>query len=67
MNAALRAKCLTGTRVDILNFIHEWLTTPSDSENILSLYGVAGSGKSTISTTVSEYFRNLERLGAFIF
>ncbi|KAJ7847238.1 hypothetical protein B0H14DRAFT_3676577 [Mycena olivaceomarginata] len=67
MNAALRTKCLTGTRVDILNFIHEWLTTPSKSSNILWLYGVAGSGKSTISTTVSEYFRNLERLGAFIF
>ncbi|KAJ6559940.1 hypothetical protein B0H19DRAFT_1146120 [Mycena capillaripes] len=67
MNAALRTKCLTGTRIDILNFIQEWLTTPSDSSNIIWLYGVAGSGKSTISTTVSEYFRHLGRLGAFIF
>ncbi|KAJ7936183.1 hypothetical protein B0H13DRAFT_1560082, partial [Mycena leptocephala] len=52
-------QCLTGTRVDILNFIHEWLTTPSGSSDILWLYGVAGSGKSTISTTVAEDFRDL--------
>ncbi|KAJ7353300.1 hypothetical protein DFH08DRAFT_856466 [Mycena albidolilacea] len=67
MNAFHRALCLAGTRVDILNFIQEWLTMPSDSGNILWLYGVAGSGKSTISTTVSEYFRDLQRLGAFLF
>jgi hypothetical protein len=51
----------------MLKFITGWLTTPSDGQNILWLYGLAGSGKSTISTTIAEYFRELGRLGAFLF
>lgn len=47
--------------------ITEWLTTPSGNSNVFWLYGVAGSGKSTISTTIANYFRDLGRLGAFIF
>ncbi|KAJ7366031.1 hypothetical protein DFH08DRAFT_679026, partial [Mycena albidolilacea] len=57
--------CLPGTRQDVLEGITEWLTTPSDTQNILWLHGVAGSGKSTISTTISDYFHI--RLGAFLF
>ncbi|KAJ7823385.1 hypothetical protein B0H13DRAFT_2376076 [Mycena leptocephala] len=38
-----------------------------DSTNVLWLHGVAGAGKSTISTTISQYCRNLRRLGAFLF
>ncbi|KAJ7366048.1 WD40-repeat-containing domain protein, partial [Mycena albidolilacea] len=60
-----RSTCLPGTRQDVLGEITEWLTTPSDTQNILWLHGVAGSGKSTISTTISDYFRN--HLGAFLF
>jgi len=51
----------------MLSFITGWLATPSEGQNALWLYGPAGSGKSTISTTVAEYFRDLGRLGAFIF
>lgn len=36
-------------------------------QNIFWLHGLAGSGKSTISATVSDSFRELCRLGAFIF
>ncbi|KAJ7235794.1 hypothetical protein C8J57DRAFT_1530491 [Mycena rebaudengoi] len=54
MDASSRPECLSGTRQDV-------------SANILWLHGVAGAGKSTISTTVSEYFRELRRLGAFVF
>jgi hypothetical protein len=39
---------------------------PSDTGNILWLHGVFGAGKSTISMTVSQYFRDICRLGAFI-
>ena len=60
-------QCLPGTRLDVLKFITEWLTTPSEDQNVLWLYGLAGSGKSTISTTVTEYFRELRRLGALVF
>ncbi|KAJ6624406.1 quinon protein alcohol dehydrogenase-like superfamily, partial [Mycena sp. CBHHK59/15] len=66
MDASLHGVCLPGTCQDILAHIIEWLTMPSDDSNILWLHSVAGAGKSTISTTVSEYFRNLHRLGGFL-
>ncbi|KAJ6565680.1 quinon protein alcohol dehydrogenase-like superfamily [Mycena sp. CBHHK59/15] len=67
MDASVRPECLPGTCQGILGYITAWLTVPSDSGNILWLSGVAGSGKSTISTTVAESFRTLNRLGAFLF
>src|ERR1700733_3671509 len=67
MDASAREECLPGTREDILKFITGWLTAPSDGQNILWLYGLMGSGKSTISTTIAEYFREIGRLGAFLF
>ncbi|KAJ6627753.1 WD40-repeat-containing domain protein, partial [Mycena sp. CBHHK59/15] len=67
MNASSRAECLPGTRQEILDSIIEWVMVPSNSANVLWLSGVAGSGKSTISTTIAESFRALHRLGAFIF
>ncbi|KAK7034967.1 WD40 repeat-like protein [Favolaschia claudopus] len=66
-DAALRDECLEGTRREILTEIVEWLSSGADARNIMWLYGVAGSGKSTIANTVSHYFRNLHRLGAFVF
>ncbi|KAJ7852745.1 hypothetical protein B0H13DRAFT_2206819, partial [Mycena leptocephala] len=67
VDASLRTECLLGTRQDVLTAVIEWLTMPSESGNILWLYGVAGAGKSTISTSISQYFRSLHRLGAFLF
>jgi hypothetical protein len=67
VDASQRPECLPGTRQDILSALTEWLATPSDRGNVFWLHGVAGAGKSTISTTISQYFRNLGRLGAFIF
>jgi hypothetical protein len=70
MDAALRSECLPGTRREILSSITTWLTTPpnsSDPSNILWLYAVAGAGKSTIATSVSQHFRGLDALGAFLF
>ena len=66
MDASTRDECFPGTRRDILAFITDWLTTPS-KENILWLHGLAGSGKSTLSTTIARYFSGLGRLGAFLF
>jgi len=62
-----RPLCLDGTRLETMQSMTDWLTTPSEGQNILWLYGPAGSGKSTISTTIAERFRALRRLGAFIF
>ncbi|KAJ6627729.1 WD40 repeat-like protein [Mycena sp. CBHHK59/15] len=67
MNASSRPECLPGTRQEILDSIIEWVMVPSSSANVLWLSGVAGSGKSTISTTIAESFRALQRLGAFLF
>jgi hypothetical protein len=66
MDASFRQECLPGTRLDILNEIANWATDPS-MQHIWWLYGLAGSGKSTISTTIANTFRDLGRLGAFIF
>ncbi|KAJ7199387.1 WD40 repeat-like protein [Mycena pura] len=54
-----------GTRSKIIEDITELLTTPSEAR-IIWLSGVAGSGKSTVATSVSEYFRGLGRLGTFL-
>jgi hypothetical protein len=67
IEASGRSECLPSTRKDFLNKIVDWATDPSDIQNVLWLHGLAGSGKSTISTTVASFFRNLGRLGAFVF
>ncbi|KAJ7912473.1 hypothetical protein B0H13DRAFT_1462306, partial [Mycena leptocephala] len=54
---------LPGTCRQTLDDIAEWVTVKPYSPNFLWLSGVAGSGKSTISTTVSESFREIDRLG----
>ncbi|KAF7964846.1 hypothetical protein HWV62_2502, partial [Athelia sp. TMB] len=65
MSAAERLPCLPGTRQERLKEIIEWLLTPSD-KNVLWLHGEAGVGKSTIATTIAEYFGSLGRRGAFL-
>ncbi|KAJ6484807.1 hypothetical protein C8R45DRAFT_829494 [Mycena sanguinolenta] len=66
-DASLRPECLLGTRQNVLREMTNWLITPSGDSNVFWLYGVAGSGKSTISTTIANLFRDVCRLGAFIF
>jgi hypothetical protein len=60
-----RRPCQQGTRVSMLQEVTEWLLTES-SQNILWLYGAAGSGKSTISRSIQDYMLSLSRLGAYI-
>jgi NACHT domain len=67
MEASGRAECLPSTRQDVLSKIIDWATDPSCSQNVLWYHGLAGSGKSTLSTTVASIFRDLSRLGAFVF
>lgn len=58
--------CLELTQVDVRRRIVDWMNAES-GPNILWLHGVSGSGKSTITMTIAEYFRDMSRLGAFIF
>jgi len=52
-----RRTCTQGTRVAILNRVYHWAQDPSpNSPRVFLLTGNAGSGKSTIANTVSQYF-----------
>jgi hypothetical protein len=67
MDASARTECLPSTRQDILQFVTDWVISPSSDQNILWIHGMAGAGKSALSTTISNYFQNLGRLAAFLF
>ncbi|KAI0685675.1 WD40-repeat-containing domain protein [Cytidiella melzeri] len=60
-----RNSCQEGTRVSVLREITDWILTES-SQNILWLYGAAGSGKSTIARSIQDYMLNLSRQGAYL-
>ncbi|QYS92872.1 hypothetical protein H0G86_000264 [Trichoderma simmonsii] len=61
-----KARCLPDTRVDLLQDVSNWAKNP-DSHAVFWLNGMAGTGKSTISRTISEVFANENRLGASFF
>lgn len=61
-----KARCLPETRVDLLQDVANW-AKKSDSHAVFWLNGMAGTGKSTISRTISEIFANENRLGASFF
>jgi hypothetical protein len=54
-------------RLGTLKLVTEWLTIPSEGQNLLWLYGHAGCGKSLLARAVASYFRDLGRLGASVF
>ncbi|KAL4815132.1 hypothetical protein BDW67DRAFT_191783 [Aspergillus spinulosporus] len=58
-------KCLPGTRRDLLRQITDWAET--SDKCIFWLNGKAGTGKSTISRTVAELFKDKGLLGASFF
>lgn len=63
-----RDACLPKTRLDVIKSIVEWIADgSSDQKRVLWLYGLAGSGKSTLSTTIARMMRELRHLGAFFF
>ncbi|KZP08547.1 WD40 repeat-like protein [Athelia psychrophila] len=67
MNAVSRPQCLKGTRERILQSLSDHLTAPSAAAKVLWLHGMAGSGKSTIATTIAEHFHKCSQRGAFLF
>ena len=67
MDASTRSECLPDTRTDILRSITDWAYSTSVEKRLLWLKGLAGSGKSTISTTIAHALREQGRLGAFVF
>jgi hypothetical protein len=68
MNEYNRTGCLPDTRSDVIKVIIDWIADESsDRKPVLWLYGLAGSGKSTLSTTIARMMRDLQRLGGFFF
>lgn len=60
------ATCLPDTRKDLLEEIHTWARNPS-AEAIFWLKGMAGTGKSTVSRTIAQSFKEGGCLGATFF
>ncbi|KAL4783825.1 hypothetical protein BJX76DRAFT_348278 [Aspergillus varians] len=59
------AKCLAGTRTDLLRQVKDW--GRSSDIHIFWLSGMAGTGKSTIARTVAQSFKEDGILGASFF
>lgn len=59
-------ECLPGTRTKLLHQIAEWAVSPQ-GKCIFWLNGMAGTGKSTISRTVANSFKQEKLLGACFF
>ena len=63
-----RTPCLENTRRNVLNDLMDWIADDSsEGKPVLWLYGSAGTGKSTVATTIAQIMRSLHRLGAFFF
>ena len=63
-----RTTCLDNTRRNVINDVMEWIADDSiNAKKVLWVYGLAGTGKSTLSTTIAQIMHSLRRLGAFFF
>jgi hypothetical protein len=68
MDESNRTPCLENTRRNIINDVMEWIADDSnEAKKVLWVYGLAGTGKSTLSTTIAQIMLSLHRLGAFFF
>src|SRR5882762_3555078 len=67
MDGSRRTGCLESTRADVLTLVIQWVSDYTSKQKILWIHGPAGSGKSTISTTLADHFRRSKQLGAFLF
>ncbi|KAF7973424.1 hypothetical protein HWV62_15237 [Athelia sp. TMB] len=63
-----RDVCLPNTRLGTIKSILDWYSDDSAShEGVLWIYGLAGTGKSTLSTTIARMVDEIGLLGAFFF
>ena len=60
------SSCSENTRKATLQEIYEWMQDLSP-HNIFLLYGGAGTGKSTIATTIAGAYRRKGQLGCHLF
>ena len=68
MNETNRTPCLKNTRRNVIDDVLKWVADDSnEAKKVLWVYGLAGTGKSTLSTTIAQIMRTRHRLGAFFF
>ncbi|THH30684.1 hypothetical protein EUX98_g3493 [Antrodiella citrinella] len=67
MDGAHRVPCPPRTSLNILQDISDWIIDAHERSTILWLRGRSQSERSMVATTVAHFFRDLSRLGAFIF
>ena len=68
MDGSKRTPCLENTRRNTINDIMQWISDDSsEAKKVLWVYGLAGTGKSTLSTTIAQIMLSIHRLGAFFF
>jgi NACHT domain len=67
MNTSTRSGCLPNTRKEILKSVVDWVNDTTSEQNILWVRGLAGSGKSALSTTIATNYGGSGQLGAFLF
>ncbi|PAV22987.1 nucleotide-binding-oligomerization-domain like receptor [Pyrrhoderma noxium] len=65
-DGASRPECLGDTRRQTLNSIYRWVNARG-YPNVLLLIGAAGTGKSTIATTVAGEYQRRRQLGCHMF
>ena len=61
-----RPGCLENTREKTLEYIYDWVNAEGPP-NVLLLIGAAGTGKSTIATTVAGMYQRKRQLGCHMF
>ncbi|PAV14651.1 nucleotide-binding-oligomerization-domain like receptor [Pyrrhoderma noxium] len=61
-----RLECLENTRKKTLEYIYDWVNAEGPP-NVLLLIGAAGTGKSTIATTVAGMYQRKRQLGCHMF
>ena len=61
-----RPECLRNTRERTLEDLSNWVNSTS-KPNMLLLLGRAGTGKSTVATTIADTFRQRHQLGCYLF
>ncbi|QRW00937.1 CHAT domain protein [Ceratobasidium sp. AG-Ba] len=61
-----REVCTPNTRVEILSTIQSWANN-TESERIYWLNGMAGTGKTTIASSICDYLEQIQRLAGSFF
>ncbi|KAJ7166158.1 quinon protein alcohol dehydrogenase-like superfamily [Mycena filopes] len=61
-----RNTCFPGTRSHLLERLVKWGASP-EAPNVFWLFGPAGTGKSTIATTLADALEHFGCLGSFVF